>query len=144
MREEIQTFLRQLAAFRLLLVLGTGQRGIVWHGRLRATAASWLAEMGCTEHEIMSITGHTTTASVSVYVRYAEQKTRAVNAIAKLSNRPLEQAGRKQGVTNIFKQGKKVTNSDCGGAVKTSVKSLKINPNVMVAMDGFEPPIKGL
>ncbi|MGY6770372.1 tyrosine-type recombinase/integrase [Komagataeibacter sp. NFXK3] len=70
-------------------IRGAGLQGIVWHG-LRATAASWLAEMGCTEREIMSITGHTTAASVSVYVRHAEQKTRAVNAIAKFSARALD------------------------------------------------------
>ncbi|MBT0676648.1 tyrosine-type recombinase/integrase [Komagataeibacter oboediens] len=87
-------------------IRSAGLNGIVWHG-LRATAASWLAEMGCTEREIMAITGHTTAASVSVYVRHAEQKTRAVNAIAKLSNRALEQRQEKRGVTNISKQGKK-------------------------------------
>ncbi|PMP98719.1 hypothetical protein S101450_00505 [Komagataeibacter saccharivorans] len=87
-------------------IRSAGLKGIVWHG-LRATAASWLAEMGCTEREIMSITGHTTAASVSVYVRHAEQKTRAVNAIAKLSNRALEQGQEKRGVTNISKQGKR-------------------------------------
>ncbi|AZV38184.1 hypothetical protein CXP35_04525 [Komagataeibacter xylinus] len=79
-------------------------QGIVWHG-LRATAASWLAEMGCTEREIMSITGHATAASVSVYVRHAEQKTHAVNAIAKFSARALDAREKARGVTSVFEKG---------------------------------------
>ncbi|GBQ45923.1 tyrosine-type recombinase/integrase [Komagataeibacter sucrofermentans] len=85
-------------------IRGAGLRGIVWHG-LRATAASWLAEMGCTEREIMSITGHTTAASVSVYVRHAEQKTRAVNAIAKFSARALDAKRQRRGVTSVSENG---------------------------------------
>ncbi|WP_239029736.1 tyrosine-type recombinase/integrase [Novacetimonas pomaceti] len=85
-------------------IRSAGLRGIVWHG-LRATAASWLAEMGCTEREIMSITGHTSAASVSVYVRHAEQKTRAVNAIAKLAGRALDEKRQERGVTSALEKG---------------------------------------
>ncbi|MFT9385566.1 tyrosine-type recombinase/integrase [Acetobacter sp.] len=85
-------------------IRASGLKEIVWHG-LRATAASWLAEMGCTEREIMAITGHTTAASVSVYVRHAEQKTRAVNAIAKLSNRALDERQEARGVTSAQEKG---------------------------------------
>ena len=87
-------------------IRSAGLRGVVWHG-LRATAASWLAETGCTEREIMSITGHTSAASVSVYVRHAEQKTRAVNAIAKLSSRALDEKRQARGVTSAFERGEK-------------------------------------
>jgi len=64
-------------------IKAAGLKGCVMHG-LRATAATWLAEAGCSEREIMAITGHTTTAMVSTYVRMAEQKVRAQGAVAKL------------------------------------------------------------
>lgn len=64
-------------------IRGAGLRGLVWHG-LRHTAATWLAEAGCSEREIMSITGHSSPAMVSRYARHADQKTRATAAIAKL------------------------------------------------------------
>lgn len=82
-----------------------GLTGIVTHG-LRATAARWMAEAGCSEREIMSITGHTTSNMVSRYVRDAEQKVRAKGAAAKValhqkgSGNSLSAKRRKQPVLN--------------------------------------------
>ncbi|WP_235953389.1 hypothetical protein [Salipiger sp. PrR002] len=54
------------------------------HG-LRKAAAARLAELGCTEFEIMAITGHTTSKEVTRYTRAASQKTRAESALRRLS-----------------------------------------------------------
>ncbi len=54
------------------------------HG-LRKAAAARLAELGCTEFEIMSITGHRTSKEVTRYTRAASQKTRAESALRRLS-----------------------------------------------------------
>ncbi|EEX08362.1 phage integrase [Ruegeria lacuscaerulensis ITI-1157] len=54
------------------------------HG-LRKAAAARLAELGCTEQEIMSITGHRTSKEVTRYTRAASQKTRAESALRRLS-----------------------------------------------------------
>lgn len=54
------------------------------HG-LRKAAASRLAELGCTEFEIMSITGHMTSKEVTRYTRAASQRMRAEGALARLS-----------------------------------------------------------
>lgn len=54
------------------------------HG-LRKAAASRLAELGCTEFEIMAITGHRTSKEVTRYTRAASQKTRAESALKKLT-----------------------------------------------------------
>ncbi len=54
------------------------------HG-LRKAAAARLAEIGCTEQEIMSITGHRTSKEVTRYTRAASQKTRAESALRRLS-----------------------------------------------------------
>src|SRR5690606_13029315 len=43
------------------------------HG-LRKAAATRLAELGCSEHEIMAITGHTTSKEVMRYTKAARQK----------------------------------------------------------------------
>ena len=59
--------------------------GLVFHG-LRKSAAARLAEAGCSEHEIMAITGHKTLSEVQRYTRQARQKTMAQSAIAKLSD----------------------------------------------------------
>lgn len=56
------------------------------HG-LRKAAASRLAELGCTEHEIMAITGHTTSKEVARYTRAASQKARAESALRKMNKR---------------------------------------------------------
>lgn len=54
-----------------------------FHG-LRKNAAMRMAEAGCTEREIMSVTGHVTTDMVSKYVRAVDQQRLAENAMAKL------------------------------------------------------------
>lgn len=59
--------------------------GLVFHG-LRKSAAARLAEAGCTEHEIMSITGHKTLSEVQRYTRQARQKTMAQSGIAKMAD----------------------------------------------------------
>lgn len=56
-----------------------------FHG-LRKTAAAKLAEAGCSDREIMAITGHRTASEVERYTREAEQRTRALSAIRKLEN----------------------------------------------------------
>jgi len=64
-----------------------GLQGLSIHG-LRKSAAARLAENGCTEQEIMAITGHSTSKEVIRYTRSAKQKVRAVNAIDKVSGKP--------------------------------------------------------
>lgn len=54
------------------------------HG-LRKAAASRLAELGCTEFEIMAVTGHSTSKEVTRYTRAANQKIRATSAMRRLS-----------------------------------------------------------
>ena len=54
------------------------------HG-LRKAAAARLAELGCTEQEIMAITGHRTSKEVTRYTRAARQKTRAESALRRLT-----------------------------------------------------------
>lgn len=61
-----------------------GLNGLSVHG-LRKTAAAILAEKGCTEQEIMAITGHSTSKEIIRYTKSAKQKVRAVNAIDKIS-----------------------------------------------------------
>ncbi|WP_413219533.1 tyrosine-type recombinase/integrase [Tritonibacter mobilis] len=63
-----------------------GLKGLSIHG-LRKTAAAVLAENGCTEQEIMAITGHRTSKEVVRYTRNAQQKRRAANAMAKIDGR---------------------------------------------------------
>ncbi|MBL4766407.1 MAG: tyrosine-type recombinase/integrase [Rhodobacteraceae bacterium] len=54
------------------------------HGLRKATAAT-LAELGCSEHEIMAITGHQTSKEVTRYTKAARQKLMAKSAMEKLS-----------------------------------------------------------
>lgn len=54
------------------------------HG-LRKAASGRMAELGCTELEIMSVTGHRTSKEVVRYTRGARQKIMAQNAMAKMS-----------------------------------------------------------
>ena len=54
------------------------------HG-LRKAAAARLAELHCTESEIMAITGHTTSKEVTRYTRAASQKTRAESVLWRLA-----------------------------------------------------------
>jgi integrase len=56
----------------------------VTHG-LRKAAARRLAEVGCSAHEIMAITGHTSLAEVQRYTRAAEQMRLGDSAIERLS-----------------------------------------------------------
>ena len=53
------------------------------HG-LRKAAAAKLAELGCTAHEIMAITGHESLKEVERYTKAAEQKLLAKSAMRKL------------------------------------------------------------
>lgn len=62
-----------------------GLQGLSIHG-LRKSAAARLAETGCTEQEIMAITGHSTSKEVIRYTRSANQKKRALNAISKFED----------------------------------------------------------
>ena len=57
----------------------------VLHG-LRKCAARKLAEAGCSEQEIMSVTGHRTSAMVAHYTKGANKKRQANAAITKLEN----------------------------------------------------------
>lgn len=57
------------------------------HG-LRKAAASRLAELGCTELEIMSVTGHSTSKEVERYTRAARRRLLAKSAMSKLSTGP--------------------------------------------------------
>lgn len=54
------------------------------HG-LRKAAAARLAELGCTEFEIMAITGHQTSKEVTRYTKGASQKVRAQAALRKMT-----------------------------------------------------------
>ncbi|WP_222435323.1 tyrosine-type recombinase/integrase [Puniceibacterium confluentis] len=54
--------------------------------RLRKAAAARLAELGCSEHEIMAITGHRTSKEVTRYTRAARQKTRAERALRRITD----------------------------------------------------------
>ena len=58
----------------------------VLHG-LRKWAAGHLAEAGCSEGEIMSITGHRTSSMVAHYTKDASKKRQATAAIIKLRGR---------------------------------------------------------
>jgi integrase len=54
------------------------------HG-LRKAAAARLAELGATEKEIMSITGHTTSKEIKRYTEAADKRKLAANATARSS-----------------------------------------------------------
>ncbi|MGE0743127.1 MAG: tyrosine-type recombinase/integrase [Hyphomonadaceae bacterium] len=56
--------------------------GLSAHG-LRKAAARRLAEAGCTAHQIMAITGHTTLKEVARYTKAAEQERLARDAVNK-------------------------------------------------------------
>ena len=58
----------------------------VLHG-LRKCAARHLAEAGCSESEIMAITGHRTSRMVGHYTKAANKKQQATAAIVKLELR---------------------------------------------------------
>jgi hypothetical protein len=52
---------------------------------LRQIAAARLAELSCTEQEIMSITGHKTSKEIARYTKSANQKVQTERAIDKMS-----------------------------------------------------------
>lgn len=60
------------------------------HG-LRKSAATRLAEAGCTEHEIMAVTGHSTSKEVARYTKAARAKILAQGAMAKMEQARLRQ-----------------------------------------------------
>lgn len=64
-------------------VVDCGLAGLTFHG-LRKKATEMLAEAGCTDREIMAITGHRTHAMVARYLDRADCKRRARAAIKKL------------------------------------------------------------
>jgi integrase len=74
---------RIFKTLRTLETAGQIGPGLTIHG-LRHTAATMLADAGCDTRDIMSITGHATTAQVETYVRGADQRRRAEGAIARL------------------------------------------------------------
>lgn len=49
------------------------------------TSVARVAELGCTEFEIMAITGHQTSKEVTRYTKAASQKTRAESALLKMT-----------------------------------------------------------
>lgn len=67
-------------------ILECGLDGVQFHG-LRKNASVALAEAGCSENEIMAVTGHKTHQMVALYTRSARQKLLAQEAMRKLSNR---------------------------------------------------------
>ena len=54
------------------------------HG-LRKAAAARLAELGCSDREIMAITGHTTSKEIDRYTKGARQRVLAASAMEKMS-----------------------------------------------------------
>ena len=67
-------------------VVACGLDGLTFHG-LRKKATEMLAEAGCTQAEIKSITGHKTDAMVAKYLEGAQRKASARSAIRKLEAR---------------------------------------------------------
>lgn len=61
-----------------------------FHG-LRHSAASRMAEAGCSPHEIAAITGHKSLSMVSRYTQQASQDSLAKAAITRLKNNPRKQ-----------------------------------------------------
>jgi integrase len=67
-------------------VVNCGLDGLTFHG-LRKKATEMLAEAGCTDREIMAITGHKTHSMVCRYLDRAKQRERARSAIRKLEDK---------------------------------------------------------
>ncbi len=70
-----------------------GLYGLTFHG-LRYTAATRLADAGCTLKEIASVTGHKSFAMIEKYTRGADQKRLAGAAILRLENAGRTQNGK--------------------------------------------------
>jgi hypothetical protein len=73
-------------------------------------AAARLAEIDCTEHEIMAMTGHKSLKEVSRYTRAARQKVLAASGMAKFAEDqsrnqsvPLSRSNHKNGTTPVAK-----------------------------------------
>lgn len=64
-------------------------KGLSFHG-LRGTAAMMLAEAGCSDAEIQSITGHVTATMAAYYRRQADKQKTAEAAILKLERKQAE------------------------------------------------------
>jgi integrase len=75
----------------------------VKHG-LRKTAARMLAEVGCSTHEIVSITGHAALAEIERYTKAANQKKLATAAIHKLERNAKRTASGKRTFSQSGKQ----------------------------------------
>ncbi|SEO08184.1 Phage integrase family protein [Palleronia pelagia] len=88
------------------------------HG-LRKAAAARLAELGCSEFEIMAITGHQTSKEVTRYTKGASQKLRAASAFRKLT-----------GPTSATKSVPLFTAQPTGGTIS--------GPNARISRDNFE------
>jgi integrase len=67
-------------------LLEIGRPHLSFHG-LRHLAATALAEAGCSDREIMAVTGHATASMVTRYTRQADQRRRASAAILKLERK---------------------------------------------------------
>ena len=87
-----------------------GLRHCSAHG-LRKAAARRLAEAGCTEHEIASITGHATLREIVRYTKAADQKRLAAAAMDKIRKRtqwltstPVSQTERKAMINQSSKR----------------------------------------
>jgi len=63
-----------------------GLTGCSAHG-LRKAAATRLADLGCSGHEIMAVTGHRTLKEVDRYTREAAQKGLAASAMARIAGK---------------------------------------------------------
>jgi integrase len=73
-----------------------GLTGVVTHG-LRPTAAVRLAEAGCSDAQIQSVTGHKTSAMAAYYRRGADQKSRSESAVTRLDEHRTRTASAKPG-----------------------------------------------
>lgn len=76
----------------------------VMHG-LRKTAARMLAEVGCSTHEIASITGHAALAEIERYTKAANQKKLATAAIHKLERNAKRTASGKRTPPKVANSG---------------------------------------
>jgi len=73
------------------------------HG-LRKTAAKMLAEVGCTAHEIMAVTGHKSLKEVERYTKAAAQKLLAKSAVHELEQNVNRTASAKRTLPRSAKQ----------------------------------------
>jgi len=64
-----------------------------------------LAEVGCSTHEIASITGHAALAEIERYTKAVNQKQLATAAILKLEQNAKRTASGKRNLTRSGKQG---------------------------------------